>query len=285
MFGFGLLRLQGECNWAHLQVSHSARLSLLCTKSPSNTEQFTAHLQLPSRSSAYSKILWEATSIPTAALVSSFQFIFRLYHCSLYLLAPLPERMSSNCSSSFESLKGLSHNFSSHCSLELPTAIRYAKCISSCQRLGNSCAPARICLWCTFHSVSCKIRAFLPCDIILPELGSLVLSFLLYKIEAGDIPALKSCTEGAKILLGIIWKAFKLSQLHFSPRLLGWEHLASEFSPIWNSQGPACRTDDQWWTESSPGFLFWENQTVLGLFQGGIVRKAELHHYEGSIKL
>lgn len=101
MFGFGLLRLPGEWKWARLQVSHSPRLSLLCTKSPSSTEQFTAHLQLPSRSSACSKILWKATSIPTAAPVSSFQFILRLYHCRLHPLAPLPERMSSNCSDFF----------------------------------------------------------------------------------------------------------------------------------------------------------------------------------------
>lgn len=88
--------------------------------------------------------------------------------------------------------------------------------------------------------------------------------------------ALKSCSEEAKILLGVIWKAFKVSQLHFSPRLLGCEHLASVLSLIWNPQGPACSTDDQWWTESSPGFLFWENQTRLGLFSGEIIKKAQL---------
>lgn len=88
--------------------------------------------------------------------------------------------------------------------------------------------------------------------------------------------ALKSCSEEAKILLGVIWKAFKVSQLHFSPRLLGCEHLASVLCPIWNPQGPACSTDDQWWTESSPGFLFWENQTRLGLFSGEIIKKSTI---------
>lgn len=52
--------------------------------------------------------------------------------------------------------------------------------------------------------------------------------------------ALKSCSEEAKILLGVIWKAFKVSQLHFSPRLLGWTSGISAFS---NLESP----DNQWW--------------------------------------
>lgn len=83
--------------------------------------------------------------------------------------------VSSKC----QYLKRLSHNFSSLCSRELPTAIMYAKRIFSCQRLQNSWASVITWLWCIVHGVS---WAFLSCHMILLELGSLVLSFLLYKI-------------------------------------------------------------------------------------------------------
>uniref|UniRef100_A0A8C0BS53 Uncharacterized protein n=1 Tax=Buteo japonicus TaxID=224669 RepID=A0A8C0BS53_9AVES len=87
----------------HLQTSQSPGVSLPCTMSPSSADQVIEHLQLPSRSCAYSysSLKKHVLSVPTAAADGSFQFIFRHYHCRLHLLAPLPERMSCNCSSFF----------------------------------------------------------------------------------------------------------------------------------------------------------------------------------------